>query len=67
MNEIKFTFEGVRYGVDRWAYDQNMMKLPDGRLLLVEGWLESYPPQPAKLKATDLEVFGPCPVARRED
>lgn len=49
---ITFVFEGTPYGVGLEACDKNLpIKLPDGRVLrVVGGWLESMPPQPAKLE-----------------
>jgi len=42
-----FTFEGRVYKVSREAYDQaGNIQLPDGRVLEVDGWLESSPPRP---------------------
>ena len=50
MNEIKFEFEGKTYKVGMEAYDKNLIILPDGRILKVTGWLESYPPQVYEIK-----------------
>lgn len=43
-----FIFEDKRYQVSIEAYEQSgNIKLPDGRILEVDGWLESMPPQPS--------------------
>lgn len=46
---IIFEFDGQRYRVPMEAYDYDFIKLPDGRVLEVDGWLESDPPQPMGL------------------
>lgn len=44
--KINFVFENEDYQVSMDAYDTNKaIRLPDGRVLGVNGWLESYPPQ----------------------
>lgn len=42
---IGFSFEGQRYTTSIDAYPSKNIELPDGRLLGIRGWLESYPPQ----------------------
>lgn len=42
--KIKFSFEDENYEVGMEAYNTNKILLPDGRVLEVSGWLESYPP-----------------------
>lgn len=42
---IGFSFEGQSYTTSIDAYPSKNIQLPDGRLLGVRGWLESYPPQ----------------------
>ena len=49
---IFFSFEEMYYTTDAEAYDLNIIVLPDGRVLEVEGWLESNPPKPAGLHET---------------
>jgi len=45
-NTIGFYYKGVSYTVDIVAYDGNfLIKLPDGTIVRVGGWLESLPPQ----------------------
>ncbi len=45
-NKIGFSYKGVRYLVDIVAYDGNfLVKLPDGTIVRISGWLESLPPQ----------------------
>ncbi len=48
----QFQWNGKTYQFDACAcYDGNsMIKLPDGKVLSVGGWLESLPPQPCGLK-----------------
>lgn len=44
--KISFVFENEDYQVSLEAYDKNKaIRLPDGRVLDTNGWLESYPPQ----------------------
>lgn len=44
--KINFVFENEDYEVSMEAYDKNKaMRLPDGRVLDVNMWAESYPPQ----------------------
>lgn len=50
--DIKFEFEGQSYTVAYKAYDLGRILLPDGRMLVVDAWLETYPPQPQGLHAT---------------
>ena len=51
MGEIIFEFEGKKFSVPMEAYEQGLpIKLPDGRMLEVEKWLESMPPQPWGLR-----------------
>ncbi len=46
---ITFDFEGRTYTVGIEAYKLDRIVLPDGRVLEVEGWHESYPPKPKRL------------------
>lgn len=45
--DIEFTIDGTRYSIPLSAYYDNVehIKLPDGRIYIIDGWLESYPPQ----------------------
>jgi hypothetical protein len=45
INEIGFSFENKKYTTSIDAYPGKYVELPDGRLLGVRMWLESYPPQ----------------------
>ena len=64
--KIYFGWDGASYEVSMLAYHHNTILLPDDRVLVANGWFESYPPQPAGLKeqhgldiTTLLRVFGP--------
>jgi hypothetical protein len=60
---ITFMFEGVTYQVSPDAYDTDLIKLPDGRLLRVEGWIEKAPPSPIKLQlAGPMMAYGEIQV-----
>lgn len=55
-----FTFEDKRYEVSDEAYDQGgNIKLPDGRVLEVDGWFESLPPKPSITGVTTEVSPGP--------
>lgn len=44
---IKFNYNGKLYEVSMSVYDENKsIQMPDGKVMNVLGWLESYPPQP---------------------
>ncbi len=44
---IKFKYNGKLYEVSMAVYNENKsIKMPDGKIINVLGWLESYPPQP---------------------
>lgn len=44
---IKFKYNGKLYEVSMAVYNENKsIKMPDGKVINVLGWLESYPPQP---------------------
>ena len=44
--KIRFEFEGKTYEADMAFYDTNQCVPPDGRVLKVDGWYESFPPSP---------------------
>lgn len=46
---IMFSFEGKNYEVSMDAYEQDIIVLPDGTLLQVDGWWERIPPRPRAL------------------
>ena len=48
---IAFTFEGKNYLAPLTARHTNLIHLPDGRLLMVCGWVDSIPPMPTRLRA----------------
>ena len=48
--KIRFNFEGKSYQVGLEAYDTSIITLPDGRILVVSGWLESFPPIPMRMR-----------------
>ncbi len=48
--EITFEYDGKNYIVSGDAYEKNLIRLPDGRILKVGAWLESYPPQPYEIE-----------------
>ena len=47
---IYFSYDGKRYAVTMAAYDGNLIRLPDGRLLQVNAWFESLPPSPMNIQ-----------------
>jgi len=47
---ITFEFEGQKYVCPAEAYDLSHIVLPDGRILSVNTWLESIPPQPQQIE-----------------
>jgi hypothetical protein len=47
--DIKFNYNGVNYTVDKSAEQVNYIQLPDGHILHVDGWLETWPPYPRAL------------------
>lgn len=64
-SQIRFSYEGKDYTVGSEAYNVNRIVLPDGRVLDVEHWLESAPPQPAELhEQTHFVVGTPQEVAQ---
>ena len=46
MSDIRFVFEGKRYTAPAAFYDTGLARLPDGRIVRPNTWLESLPPQP---------------------
>lgn len=52
--DITFTYEGVTYTVDAEAYQSGRILLPDKRLLIVDSWIETYPPKPDKVHEPDV-------------
>ena len=56
MNTICFDFEGKCYEVAGDTYPGKDIQLPDGRMLQVQGWRETYPYQVAGLKLTYLSA-----------
>lgn len=52
--KINFSFENEDYIVDMVVCDKNKnIQLPDGRVLSVNGWIESYPPYPESLNLVE--------------
>lgn len=49
-DDIHFAFEGKPYRAPADFYNTGYAALPDGRIVQADGWLETYPPQPAGLK-----------------
>jgi hypothetical protein len=47
--EIYFVWNDRRYAVSLRAYSTNCIRLPDGTILGVGNWFETYPPQPQGL------------------
>ena len=48
--KILFPFDGVLYEVSSEVYDKfGNIRLPDGRILQVDRWSETWPPNPACL------------------
>lgn len=66
---IEFRFDEVDYTVSHEAYDLELIVLPDGRVLVVNGWRESEPPIPIELKEIDhgLSHLDPAEIAQRLD
>lgn len=51
---IKFKYNGKLYEVSMAVYNENKsIKMPDGKVINVLGWLESYPPQPMGFEIVD--------------
>lgn len=47
---IYFTYEDHRYSISMLVYENDApIRLPDGRLLKVQGWYETMPPRPISL------------------
>lgn len=44
-NMISFVWDGKSYEVSNKAYDLDRIVLPDGRILQVASWLETFPVQ----------------------
>lgn len=52
--KIRFSYEGKNYRVNMAAYEGGLLiRLPDGRVLGPDCWLESIPPQPSGLKVVE--------------
>ena len=51
---IIFDFEGKEYKVSGATYDNDLIQLPDGRVLKVQDWLESDPPIPMELELVNI-------------
>ncbi len=49
QKQIEFEWKNRRYAVSLWAADVDKIVLPDGTLLEVNGWTESFPPIPKEL------------------
>jgi hypothetical protein len=50
---ITFEFENRTYVVSQEAYTNDLIRLPDGRTLIVLGWKEIVPPLPIKFEVLD--------------
>ena len=51
---IKFKYNEKLYEVSMAVYNENKsIKMPDGKVISVLGWLESYPPQPMGFEIVD--------------
>ncbi len=48
--KITFEYDGKTYVVKGDAYNKNLIRLPDGRILKVGSWLESCPPHPYEIE-----------------
>lgn len=69
MHHTEFEYRGRKYRFDAQAcYDGlSLVRLPDGKVLRVIGWLESSPPQPAGVEdAGYLPGFEPDGATRAE-
>ena len=53
---IYFSYDGKEYTVTMTAYDMNLIRLPDGRLLQVHGWQETLPPRPMSIREMNSAV-----------
>lgn len=48
--DITFVYQGKTYTVSGQAYTRSQITLPDGRVLNVLAWGETYPPQPLEIE-----------------
>lgn len=55
---IQFRWEGLPYECPPKAYVLGKIVLPDGRVLIVESWLESNPPQPRGMHLSEEAYTG---------
>ena len=46
--DITFSWKGKNYTVESRAFDLSRIVLPDGTVLEVTEWIETYPPQVGK-------------------
>ena len=60
--DITFVWKGKNYTVESRAYDLSRIVLPDGTVLQVTSWLESYPPQVGGAEEVN-HLFKNLPVA----
>lgn len=62
MTQTKFKFEDKTYEVNiqDTYYLKKDIKLPDGRVLKVNGWLEVFPPYPQNLSIVDSDNVTPA-------
>jgi len=49
MSSASFEWNKHRYVITYLGPEPDLVQLPDGTLLKINGWLESFPPQPADL------------------
>ncbi|MFH1648149.1 MAG: hypothetical protein ABIA11_00245 [Patescibacteria group bacterium] len=59
--DITFTWKGKKYTVEARAYDTPHIVLPDGTVLRVTMWLETYPPKVGKAEEVN-HLFKDMPV-----
>ncbi len=57
MDEIIIVFEGIEYRISAKVYDERepLVRLPDGRLIMILSWYEIFPPRPNKV--VEVEVW----------
>ncbi len=62
FTHITFTFEGTSYRLDQTAVGNVEIMIPDGRILIVDSWSESFPAQPAGVRYSGRNVQMPLAV-----
>lgn len=64
MTDVLFVFEGQRFRVPEEAYESDVIQLPSGKMIAVEAWQESKPPQP--LSFLEIHSLGSDEIAAEQ-